>query len=133
MIVDTHDVQSHLLQERAALNPWTHRPDKLENLIRSEKVMLGKADVLVHCSADDFNFFKALLPAKKHVLTLPTIDRSFVSAVNSLPRQTTKSICCSSAPAMPPTWRLSSGFLKSSGRASRTMATTSQSSAILTR
>lgn len=84
MIVDTHDVQSHLLQERAALNPWTHRPDKLENLIRSEKVMLGKADVLVHCSADDFNFFKALLPAKKHVLTLPTIDRSFVSAVNEL-------------------------------------------------
>jgi glycosyltransferase involved in cell wall biosynthesis len=32
---------------------------------------------------DDHNFFKERLPKKQHVLALPTIDESFISAVNA--------------------------------------------------
>jgi len=82
MIVETHDVQSRVLQERGDLNPWTKRPDTLERSVRSEKTLLKKADVLVHCSVDDMKFFQALIPDKQHVLTLPAIDETFVSAMN---------------------------------------------------
>jgi glycosyltransferase involved in cell wall biosynthesis len=81
MILETHDVQAHLLEERHELNPWTHRQDSLERLLESELMLLNKAKVLVHCSVDDFNFFKLQLPGKRHVLALPSIDEAFVSKV----------------------------------------------------
>jgi polysaccharide biosynthesis protein PslH len=83
MILETHDVQAHLLEDRRDINPWTHRFDTLAQLLRSEISLLNKAKVLVHCSVDDFNFFKPRLPRKPHVLALPTIDESFVSTVSS--------------------------------------------------
>jgi glycosyltransferase involved in cell wall biosynthesis len=83
VILDTHDVQAHLLEERREVNPWTHRVDKVERLLMSELSLLKKAGVLVHCSVDDFNFFKRLLPLKSHVLALPTINESFVESVHS--------------------------------------------------
>jgi polysaccharide biosynthesis protein PslH len=83
MILETHDVQSQLLQDRGEINPWTHRSDTLERLLRSEIAHLNKVKVLVHCSVDDFHFFKQRLPHKRHVLALPTIDETFVSTVNA--------------------------------------------------
>jgi glycosyltransferase involved in cell wall biosynthesis len=83
VILETHDVQSHLLQERSEINPWTHRADSSNRLLDSELTLLKKADVLVHCSVDDFNFFNARLPRMFHVLTLPSIDETFVSNVNA--------------------------------------------------
>jgi glycosyltransferase involved in cell wall biosynthesis len=83
IIVETHDVQSHLLQERGDLNPWINRPDSLKRLIRCEKALLKRAHVLVHLSVDDFKFFQTLLPSKPHILAMPTIDEAFVSAVNA--------------------------------------------------
>jgi polysaccharide biosynthesis protein PslH len=83
LVVDTHDVQSHVLQDKSEINPWTRNPDSLERMIRSEVSLLKKADVLVHLSVNDFEFFRARLPAKPHVLAMPTIDESFVSAVNA--------------------------------------------------
>jgi glycosyltransferase involved in cell wall biosynthesis len=82
MILETHDVQSQLLQDRGEINPWTHRHDTLERLLHSEIAHLNKVKVLVHCSVDDFHFFKQRLPHKQHVLAMPTIDESFVAAVN---------------------------------------------------
>lgn len=83
IILETHDVQSDLLQQRGELNPWTRKPDLLKRTVRSEISQLEKADVLVHLSEDDFRFFQARMPYKPHVLALPTIDEKYVSAVNS--------------------------------------------------
>jgi polysaccharide biosynthesis protein PslH len=82
MILDTHDIQSRALEDRGEINPWTHRHDTLERLLRSEIAYLRTVKVLVHLSLDDFNFFKGCLPHAKHVLALPTIDESFVSNVS---------------------------------------------------
>jgi glycosyltransferase involved in cell wall biosynthesis len=83
IILETHDVQSHLLEERNEINPWTHRADDSDRLLESEFSLLKKAKVLVHCSVDDFNFFKAHLAEMSHVLALPTIDETFVSKVEA--------------------------------------------------
>src|SRR3984893_9733196 len=82
VILETHDVQSQLLKDRGEINPWTHRHDTLERLLQSEIAHLNKVKVLVHCSVDDFHFFKQRLPHKQHVLAMPTIDESFVATVN---------------------------------------------------
>ena len=83
IVLETHDIQSHLLEERHEVNPWTHRADRSNRLLDSELTLLKKAKVLVHCSVDDFNFFKAHLPGMSHVLALPTIDETFVSKVEA--------------------------------------------------
>lgn len=82
IILETHDVQSHLLEECRELNPWTHKPDPLERSIQSEFSLLEKADVLVHLSVDDFRFFQIGMPQKPHVLAMPTLDEEYISAVN---------------------------------------------------
>jgi glycosyltransferase involved in cell wall biosynthesis len=85
VILDTHDIQAHLLEERHEINPWTHRGDSVKRLLNSELSLLEKSEVLVHCSVDDFNFFKSLLPSKPQVLALPSIDEVFVSTVQAAP------------------------------------------------
>jgi len=85
VILETHDVQSHLLYERAEPNPWTRRPDSLDRLIQSEKTNIAKADLLVHLSMDDFKFFKSELPEKPHVLAMPTVDENLIHSVNAAP------------------------------------------------
>jgi polysaccharide biosynthesis protein PslH len=82
-ILETHDVQSHLLDEKKELNPWTHRPDTLKRLLKSEVTLLKKADVLVHLSVDDFQLLHGLLPSKSHFLAFPTIDENFTRAVSA--------------------------------------------------
>ena len=83
VILETHDVQAHLLRERGDINPWTHRLDSPERLLRSEMSLLEKAKVLIHCSVDDLEFFRSRLQQMTHILALPTIDESFISTVNS--------------------------------------------------
>lgn len=83
IILETHDIQSHVIQEKGELNPWTRKPDRLERLIRSEISPLKDVDVLVHLSVNDFEFFQKHLPSKPHVLAMPSIDEAFVSAVHS--------------------------------------------------
>jgi glycosyltransferase involved in cell wall biosynthesis len=83
IILETHDIQSHLLQENGTLNPWTRRPDRLERLIRSETSWLEKANALIHLSTEDFKFFQKLLPSKPQFLAFPTIDEKFRSSVNA--------------------------------------------------
>lgn len=83
MILETHDVLANSLQERGEINPWTHRYDTVDALLRSELFYLSRSEVLVHCSVDDFDFFKSRLPDKRHILVMPTIDEAFISAVGA--------------------------------------------------
>jgi len=83
MILETHDIQSHFLRDKGEINPWTHKLDTLDRLIDSEISYLNKMKVLVHCSVDDFNFFKSHLPEKQHVLAMPTINEAFISSVEA--------------------------------------------------
>lgn len=83
LVLETHDVQSHVLHERGEPNPWTRRPDSVMRMIRSEKKLLEKADVLIHLSVDDFEFFKKELPSKPQILAMPSIDESFISTVDA--------------------------------------------------
>jgi polysaccharide biosynthesis protein PslH len=83
IILETHDVQSHLLQQTGERNPWTRRPDRLERLLKSETALLEKANVLIHLSVDDFKLFQAVLPSKPQFLVFPTIDERFSSNVNA--------------------------------------------------
>ena len=85
IILETHDIQSQLLQERCELNPWTRKPDQFKRMIRSEISLLKKADVLVHLSVDDHRFFQIQLPGKPHILAMPAIDEVFTAAVKTAP------------------------------------------------
>lgn len=82
IILETHDVQAHLLQQIGELNPWTHKPDLLDRTIHSEFSLLARADVLVHLSVDDFRFFQTGLPGKPHVLAMPAIDETYIATVH---------------------------------------------------
>jgi polysaccharide biosynthesis protein PslH len=79
IILETHDIQSQFLKEKAERNPWTRRPDRFEQLIKSETKLLEKADVLIHLSVDDHKLFHASMPSKPQFLVLPTIDENFSS------------------------------------------------------
>ncbi len=86
MILETHDIQAYALMERGEINDWTHRKDSLDSLLRSEIARLEKTEVLIHVSTDDLEFFKRRLPHKRHVLSMPTINESFVSDLRSVPK-----------------------------------------------
>ena len=83
IILETHDVQSHLLENRGDRNPWTRRPDRFARLIKSEIALLREADTLIHLSVDDFEFFRRLLPSKPQFLALPTIAEDIESKVKA--------------------------------------------------
>ena len=83
IILETQDIQSHLLENRGDLNPWTDRPDPLDRLIKSERELLEKADTLIHLSVDDFEFFQRLLPSKPQFLALPIIAEDICSTVSA--------------------------------------------------
>jgi glycosyltransferase involved in cell wall biosynthesis len=85
IILDTHDIQSHLLLEKGDVNPWTKRPDTLERLVLTEIAIMQNVDVFMHLSVDDIRFFKAHLPDKPHILSMPTIDETFIERVNGTP------------------------------------------------
>ena len=86
VLVETHDVQSQILHERGQKNPWTHRPDALDRLVRRELGLLRKIDVLIHCSIEDRQFFVERLPNKCQFLARPVIDGAFVDAVKRVDR-----------------------------------------------
>jgi len=83
IILETHDIQARALEERSEINPWTHRLDSTERLVESEISYLKEVKVLVHLSEEDFRFFQERLPHQEHVLALPTIDESFISAAQN--------------------------------------------------
>lgn len=83
VILDTHDIQSHMLHEKQEPNPWIGRPDTFERLLESEVAQLRSPSVLIHLSVSDFSFFRKELPDRAHFLALPTIDEQFISSVKA--------------------------------------------------
>jgi glycosyltransferase involved in cell wall biosynthesis len=81
LLLETHDVQSHVLADRSEPNPWNGHTDDRESLLRSELALAGTADVLIHCSVDDRQFFVEQFPDKPHILARPAIDEAFIAAV----------------------------------------------------
>lgn len=81
MILDTHDIQSHIVHEKKERNPWTRRFDSVGSLLRSELAHLDAPNALVHLSVEDFNFFSGRLPSQAHFLAMPTIDKEFAASV----------------------------------------------------
>lgn len=83
IILETHDIQSHLTYQKRDCNPRTGRPDSLKKLVKSEIALLKKADVLIHLSLHDFQFFKKLLTSRAQFLAFPSIDEKFRCAVKT--------------------------------------------------
>jgi len=81
VVLDTHDIQSHVVRDKHEVNPWNKRLDSEDRLLRSEIEHLKRPGVLVHLSVSDFDFFQRELPAGKHLLVLPTINERFIAAV----------------------------------------------------
>ena len=72
-IVDTHDIQAHIISDNGYENPWTRRQDSQDELLKREVRWLSRADVLVHISAEDLAFFSARIPWRPHVLAVPPV------------------------------------------------------------
>jgi polysaccharide biosynthesis protein PslH len=74
ILLDTHDIQSDALVVRQKKNPYSRRLDSRAELLRTELALCAQADVLVHLTQADRDFFAAHLPAKRHAVVLPTLD-----------------------------------------------------------
>ena len=74
ILLDTHDVQSDAFAERRQRNPHSRRIDARDDLLRTELALCADADVLVHVTQSDCDFFASRLPGKRHEVILPTLN-----------------------------------------------------------
>ena len=74
VLLDTHDVQSDAFAARRQRNPHARRVDAHADLLRTELALCAQADILVHVTQPDFDFFASRLPGKRHELILPTLN-----------------------------------------------------------
>jgi glycosyltransferase involved in cell wall biosynthesis len=73
IVLDTHDVQSDAFADRRQKNPYSRRIDSRAELLRTELALSAYADVLVHVTGADCDFFASRLPGKRHEVILPTL------------------------------------------------------------
>jgi glycosyltransferase involved in cell wall biosynthesis len=73
ILCDTHDIQAHAYAGRSEKNPFSGRTDKYSRLIASELVLYRTADMLLHCSRSDMDFFQTALPHMRHKLVMPCL------------------------------------------------------------
>lgn len=74
ILLDTHDVQSDAFAARRQKNPHAHRVDAHADLLKTELALCAQADILVHVTQPDFDFFAGRLPGKRHETILPTLN-----------------------------------------------------------
>jgi len=74
LICDTHDVQAKTYAKRASENPFSGRQERYSKLLESELSLYRNADILVHCSTYDKEFFERKLPMSKHQLIVPCLN-----------------------------------------------------------
>lgn len=74
LICDTHDIQSEAYMRRNEKNPFNGRKDTFDSLLKSELALYQNADMLIHCSETDKNFFAQKLPLIRHELIVPCLD-----------------------------------------------------------
>jgi glycosyltransferase involved in cell wall biosynthesis len=74
ILLETHDVQSDAFAARRQKNPHSRRVDAQADLLRTELALCAQADILVHVTRPDCDFFASRLPDKRHEVILPTLD-----------------------------------------------------------
>jgi glycosyltransferase involved in cell wall biosynthesis len=74
ILLETHDVQSDAIAARRQSNPHSRRSDAHTDLLKTELALCAEADLLVHVSRADFDFFASRLPDRRHALLLPTLN-----------------------------------------------------------
>jgi GT2 family glycosyltransferase/glycosyltransferase involved in cell wall biosynthesis len=74
LICDTHDVQAKVYAKRDSVNPFSGRPEKYSQLLESELSLYRNADILIHCSKYDKEFFDQELPLIRHQMVVPCLD-----------------------------------------------------------
>jgi len=84
VVCDTQDVQSDAFLISGRLNPFTRRTDEGSALLRAELSLLRQADVLVHYTKPDLDFFAQRLPAIRHELVPPAVAPETEQTLRSL-------------------------------------------------
>ena len=74
ILLETHDVQSDAFAARRHKNPHSRRSDAHADLLKTELALCAEADLLVHVTRADFDFFAGHLPDKRHAVLLPTLN-----------------------------------------------------------
>lgn len=74
LICDTHDVQAKTYAKRGAENPFSGRKERYSDLLQAELSLYRSADVLIHCSKHDKDFFEQELPQIRHRLVIPCLN-----------------------------------------------------------
>ena len=74
LICDTHDLQARTYARRDTKNPFTGKQEKYSDLLESELSLYRNADILIHCSKFDKEFFERKLPLSRHQLVTPCLD-----------------------------------------------------------
>ena len=74
LICDTHDVQAKAYAKRGSENPFSRRHERYPQLLESELSLCRSADILVHCSKYDKEFFEQHLPRIHHQLVIPCLN-----------------------------------------------------------
>ncbi len=74
LICDTHDVQAKAYAKRGSENPFNGRQERFSQLVESEISLCRSADILVHCSKYDKEFFEHKLPLIRHELVVPCLN-----------------------------------------------------------
>jgi GT2 family glycosyltransferase/glycosyltransferase involved in cell wall biosynthesis len=74
LICDTHDVQAKTYAKRGTENPFSKRQDRYSQLLESELSLYRNADILIHCSKYDKEFFGQELPLIRHQLVAPCLN-----------------------------------------------------------
>jgi glucosyl-dolichyl phosphate glucuronosyltransferase len=74
LICDTHDIQAKAYAKRGSENPFNGRQEGFSQLVESEISLCQSADILVHCSKYDKEFFEHKLPLIRHQLVVPCLN-----------------------------------------------------------
>jgi GT2 family glycosyltransferase/glycosyltransferase involved in cell wall biosynthesis len=74
LICDTHDVQAKAYAKRGSENPFNGRQERFSQLVESEISLCRSADILIHCSKYDKEFFEHKLPLIRHQLVVPCLN-----------------------------------------------------------
>lgn len=74
IVLDTHDVQSHQFRLNGRANLLSGRMDSAEFMLKGELALAAEADLLVHISKPDFDFFASALPRHIHLHVPPTLN-----------------------------------------------------------
>src|ERR1700751_1552018 len=74
LICDTHDIQAKAYAKRRVENPFSGRQDTYCKLLQSELSLYATADILIHCSQNDKEFFQHKLPLARHQLVIPCLN-----------------------------------------------------------